>query len=198
MTTDIKGNSDPHTRVLPARTGISLTTGDEPTFPDAVDDILEQWALQRPDLNLSAMSVLARIARLVPVINERLAESFGDSGLDFPSFDVLSALRRSGEPYEQTPSQLAESMMVTAGAVTQRLVRLEEQGLVTRTHNKTDRRKVIVALTWRGVRVIDNALVQHARQEEAILSLFTDEERAQFTGYLRRLLVFLSSPDHKG
>jgi len=164
---------------------------------DAVDSILDQWASQRPDLDLSAMSILGRIIRLVPLINERLGASFQFSGLDFPSFDVLAALRRCGEPYEQTPSQLAEAMMVTAGAVTQRLVRLEEQGLVTRSHHKTDRRKVIVALTWRGVRVIDNALVQHAQQEEAILSLFTEDEREQFTGYLRRLVVFLSTPDHK-
>ncbi len=162
-----------------------------PTEKDQVDIIVDQWIRQRPDLDPSAMGILSRISRLAPRINDNLAGIFAVHGLDFPGFDVLATLRRSGEPYELTPGQLAASMIVTPGAVAQRLARLEQAGLITRMHDNPDRRKVTVALTPRGLATVDAAVADHCANESNLLALYTDEERALLTDMLRRLLLFL-------
>jgi len=158
---------------------------------DEVDTILAQWARERPDVDTSPMGVFGRISRLDPRVNDRLGRVFGEFGLDFAGFDVLAALRRSGAPYELTPSQLAASMLVTPGAVAQRLVRLEDQGLVTRRHDNPDRRKVTVALTPPGLETINAAVVEHAANERGMLSVLTGEERDVLATLLRKLLISL-------
>jgi DNA-binding MarR family transcriptional regulator len=156
---------------------------------DPVDVIVAQWQHERPDLDSSTMGIIGRIDRLSPILDARLTRVFSAHGLDFPGFDVLASLRRSGAPYELTPSQLAASMMVTPGAVTQRLARLEGQGLIERTHSTSDRRKVTVSLTPLGLRTVDEAVADHCRNEQAILSIYTAEERAVLVDLLRRLLI---------
>ncbi len=161
---------------------------------DQVDVILAQWTRERPDLDPSPMAILGRISRLAPVINERLGRVFNQHGLDFPTFDVLATLRRDGEPYTLTPSQLAASMMVTPGAVTQRLTRLEDEGLVSRAHDSFDRRKVAVTLTRQGLDLIDTAIEDHDNNEHYMLSVYSDEERELLAGLLRRLVIWLNDP----
>ena len=156
---------------------------------DRVDTILAQWARERPDLDASPMGILGRISRLAPLLLESQLAVFRPLGLDFAAFDVLATLRRSGEPCELSPGDLARSMMVTPGAVAQRLAQLEERGLITRRHDNPDRRKVTVALTPRGRELIDAAVPAHLANEHAILAPFTDDERACLAGLLRRLLV---------
>ena len=156
---------------------------------DEVDVILAQWACECPDLDTSPMAIIARISRIAPLLNEKLSDVFTCTGLDFPTFDVLATLRRSGPPYELTPGQLASSMTITPGATAQRLAKLEQQGLVTRTHNNTDRRKVTVGLTPAGLARIEDAIDKHANAEHSSLSIFTREERATLVSLLRRLLL---------
>jgi len=158
---------------------------------DDVDVILGQWACECPDLDTSPMAIIARISRITPLINDQLSGVFSCTGLDFPTFDVLATLRRSGPPYELTPGQLASSMTITPGATAQRLTKLEQQGLITRTHNNTDRRKVTVGLTEAGLARIEDAIDKHANAEHSSLSIFTHEERATFVSLLRRLLISL-------
>ncbi len=160
---------------------------------DQVDMIVAQWRRERPDLDSSPMGVLGRISRLAPLINQRLCEVFAQHGLDFPAFDVLAALMRSGEPYELTPGELATSMMVTPGAVAQRLPRLEARGLITRAHDNPDRRKVTVSLTPVGLQTIHAAAEDHCANEARLLSGFSAEERETLSGLLRRLVLELDN-----
>ena len=162
-------------------------------LPDQVDEILAQWARERPDLDASPMGVIGRICRLAPILVEAQAVIFRELGLDFASFDVLATLRRSGDPYELTPGALARSMMVTPGAVAQRLARLEEQDLITRSHDDPDRRKVTVSLTTRGRDLIDRAVLAHLENEHRVLADFSDAELESFAGLLRRLLLAYES-----
>jgi len=168
---------------------------DQPQLRDEVDVMLAQWACQHPDLDVSPMAIIARISRIFPLINDKLSGIFETTGLDFPTFDVLAALRRCGPPYELTPGELASSMTITPGAIAQRLTKLEQQGLITRTHNNTDRRKVTVALTDTGLARIEDAIDKHAHAEHSSLSIFTKEERATFVDLLRRLLLSLKDTD---
>ena len=95
---------------------------------DHVDRVLAQWARQRPDLDVSPMAVIGRLSRATRLIDAELRRTFAAHGLDAASFDVLATLRRSDPPHRLTPAALMRSAMVTSGAVTQRLDRLEERG----------------------------------------------------------------------
>jgi DNA-binding MarR family transcriptional regulator len=158
---------------------------------DAVDLILEQWARERPDLDCSPMGVIGRISQLQREVHLAQRETFARHGLDAPSFDVLAALRRAGEPYQLTPTALMRTALVTSGAITQRLDRLEDRGLITRTRSASDGRAVVVTLTAAGRAALDAALPDHLETERGLLAGLSDDDRAQLAGLLRRFLVTL-------
>jgi len=158
---------------------------------DQVDRVLEQWANVRPDLDASPMGIIGRLSRLSRFIDVRLRETFREHGLDPATFDVLATLRRSGPDQRLTPAALMRASMITSGAVTQRLDRLEEKGLVTRTPNESDGRGVYVTLTDAGRNLVDETLPDHLATEEAILAGLDAEERTRFAATLRTLLESL-------
>jgi DNA-binding MarR family transcriptional regulator len=158
---------------------------------DAVDLILEQWARERPDLDCSPMGIIGRISQLQREVHLAQRATFARHGLDAPSFDVLAALRRAGPPYQLTPTALMRTALVTSGAITQRLDRLEERGLITRGRSDSDGRAVVVTLTESGRGALDDALPDHLATEQALLAGLSDADREQLTGLLRRMLVAL-------
>ena len=158
---------------------------------DHVDQIIAQWSAARPDLDASSMGVVGRINRLGVLLVKEQARVFAQYGLDFAAFDVLATLRRTGSPYELTPGQLASSMMVTPGTVTQRLTRLEDAGLISRSHQTTDRRVVTVTLSDTGRELVDTILPAHLANERRLLSSLTSDEQDVLSSLLRRLLLDL-------
>ncbi|MFB6721328.1 MarR family winged helix-turn-helix transcriptional regulator [Kribbella sp. NPDC056345] len=160
-------------------------------MPDHVDLILEQWGEQRPDLDASPMAVLGRLKRLAQLADNQLRANFARHGLDSASFDVLATLRRSNSEHRLTPAGLMRSSMVTSGAITQRLDRLEARGLVTRTPSETDGRGVHVTLTAKGLQLIDGVLPGHLQTEETLLAALSKTEREQLADTLRTLLESL-------
>ena len=156
---------------------------------DAVDRLLAQWEQERPDLDTSPMGVVGRISRVARVVEARQRATFAAHGLDRASFDALATLRRAGAPHRLTPGQLTATAMVTSGAITQRLDRLEERGLVERTRAGHDARVVHVTLTPAGHAVVDAAMPDHLATEERLLAGLEREERAQLAALLRRLLL---------
>jgi DNA-binding MarR family transcriptional regulator len=147
--------------------------------PDAVDRILEQWARERPDLDCSPMGIIGRISQLQREIYLAQRATFARHGLDVPSFDVLAALRRAGPPYQLTPTALMRAALVTSGAITQRLDRLEERGLITRTRSEADGR------------ALDTALPDHLDTERKLLDGLSGADLDQLAGLLRKFLVAL-------
>ncbi len=158
---------------------------------DHLDFVLDQWARERPDLDVSAMGVIGRLSRLSRLVGTELEKAFGKHGLDRGAFDMLATLRRSGPPFTLTPAGLMRASMVTSGAITQRLDRLEARGWVTRSPSDTDGRGVLVALTDSGLALIDAALADHVANEERILASLSAEQREQLASTLRQLLVAL-------
>jgi DNA-binding MarR family transcriptional regulator len=152
---------------------------------DHVDSIIDQWQTERPDVDVSGMGIIGRIARLERHLAVRLETVFAEHGLQGWEFDVLATLRRSGSPFAMTPGQLIDSTMVTSGAVTNRIDRLKARGLVRRRPHPTDGRAVMVELTAKGRRVVDAALVDHAANERTIVGGLTASERAQLVRLLR-------------
>jgi DNA-binding MarR family transcriptional regulator len=156
---------------------------------DPVDRILEQWRTVRPDVDVSPMAVVGRLSRASRLVDAQLSRTFEDHGLDRASFDVLATLRRSGGVL--TPGELTRSAMVTSGAITQRLDRLETRGLISRARSATDGRGVHVRLTDAGRTVIDAALPDHVATENRVLAALTETQRAALTDALRTLLAAL-------
>lgn len=156
---------------------------------DAVDQILAQWNRERPDLDVSAMGPLGRLARLRTHLSREIDSVLSAHGLNSSTFDVLATLRRSGEPFRLSPSDLMATMMVTSGTMTNRIDQLEKQGLVERLPNPDDRRGLIVALTPKGRALVDEAVTAHVANQERLMAALTVEERNALDTLLRRHLA---------
>ena len=161
------------------------------TPQDALDRILDQWRRERPDLDCSPMGIIGRISQVQREVHLAQRATFARHGLDVPSFDVLAALRRAGPPYQLTPTALMRTALVTSGAITQRLDRLEERGLITRQRSRDDGRAVVVSLTDAGREALDAALPEHLDTERKLLEGLSDDDREQLAGLLRRFLLGL-------
>ncbi len=122
-----------------------------PVLRDEVDDLVAAWRAQRPDLDVEPMQVLSRISRLARHLDIARRGAFADHGLETWEFDVLSALRRQGPPFQLTPGALLRATLVTSGTMTNRIDRLAAAGLVRREPDPQDRRGVLVTLTEQGV-----------------------------------------------
>ena len=158
---------------------------------DHVATVVEQWRAERPDLDVSPLLVIGRVHRIAQALTPELVEVYARHGLGEGDFDVLATLRRQGTPYALTPSQLVERTMVTSGAVSKRVDRLAERGLVVRRPRQSDRRSVTVALTAKGRRVIDSAMEEHVANEARLLAGLDADDRARLGGLLGRLATSL-------
>lgn len=156
------------------------------TEPDRVDEIVAQWAAERPDLDSGPLHVVGRISRLSDVIDDQLRPVFAAFGLGDGDFDVLATLRRNGPPFELTPTELAARTMVTSGAVSKRVDRLAGAGLVERRVSDADARGRHVRLTDRGRALIDEAYPVHLRNEARLLAGLSAAERDQLAALLRK------------
>ena len=152
---------------------------------DHVDRVQAQWRAERPEIDTSPMGVIARLHRIADALRGELLTLYREHGLGEGEFDILATLRRSGAPFELTPSELAQQTMVTTGAVSKRLDRLETAGFVTRRENLQDARGRVVALTSQGRDTIDRAYEAHMRNEARLLDHFSAAEREQLQGLLR-------------
>lgn len=161
---------------------------------DHVDRILEQWGHERPDVDVSAMGVIGRVSRLAVDIAVQLRRVFAQFGLEEWEFDVLATLRRHWEPFRLTAGQLVVSTMVTSGAMTNRIDRLEKRGYVRREKDPNDGRVVWVALADAGRDVIDRALPAHAANEARMVAALSEAERTQLVELVRKVHVQVTPP----
>lgn len=152
---------------------------------DHVDTVVAQWGRERPGLDVSGMDLISRVTRLSHLLRTRLNAVFAEHDLESWEFDVLATLLRNGPPYKLTPGQLIDSMMLTSGAMTNRLQRLERRGLITRTKSPDDGRSVVVSLTESGSKVVDAALTDHAANESALVAGLAPDQQAQLIDLLR-------------
>lgn len=153
---------------------------------DHVGQIIAQWQVERPDLDVSPMGVIGRLHRLGAVLDAQLCPVFAAAGLGDGDFDVLATLRRTGAPYELTPGELSASTMVTSGAVTKRVDRLLAGGLVERSVCADDARSRPVRLTDRGIGLVDDLVEKHVANEHRLLAGLSDPDRSLLADLLER------------
>ncbi len=160
---------------------------------DHVDGLVEQWAVERPELDTSGLRLSARIVRLQRFLDQASQAVVSDFDLQLGELNVLAALRRAGEPYELTPTDLYRGLLVSSGAMTNRLDRLEEDGLVTRVPDPDDRRRIKVALTTRGAELIDQAMDEHTALLRGAFAGIDEDQRRDLEQLLRSVLVKLEA-----
>jgi len=161
----------------------------DPEATDSVDRIIDGWARERPDLDVSPIGVVTRIARLRQHLDTGVETLLAEYGLSGPDFRVIVALRRAGPPHAMTQARLMGDLALTSGTVSVRVDRLAERGIVVREPAAGDRRAQLVRLTAEGLRLFDELAPRHLANEDRLLSALSREERELLAGLLRRLLV---------
>ena len=158
---------------------------------DGVDEILEQWRRERPDLDASPIGVIGRVSRLARELEQRLERVYREHGLEPGWHDVLATLRRVGPPYRLRPSEFTGALMLTSSGTTKRLDRLEQAGLITRGPDPEDRRATLITLTDPGHRLIDAVTGAHLDNERDLLIALTADEQRRLADLLRKLQLGL-------
>jgi len=156
---------------------------------DEVDRIVSAWRRERPDLDVGPLEVLSRVTRLARHLDRARSAAFARHGLVTWEFDVLAALRRSGEPYQLSAGQLVGQTMVTSGTMTNRIDRLAARGLVRRLPDPADGRGVMVRLEDGGRRLADAALADLLGVESGLLAALAPGENKELSRLLRDLLT---------
>jgi DNA-binding MarR family transcriptional regulator len=156
---------------------------------DEVDRLVEAWRRERPDLDVAPLEVLSRVTRLARHLDLARRQAFAAQGLESWEFDVLSALRRSGEPYQLSPGQLLRETLVTSGTMTNRVDRMTARGLVARRPDPSDRRGVQVRLTAAGRQAVDAALDQLLVRERDLLRALPPDDQRRLADLLRVVVL---------
>lgn len=158
---------------------------------DHVDFVVEQWTHAMPSLDASSMEVFGRMVRLQKHLERLRTEALTEYGFKEGEFDVLATLRRAGEPYRLSPTELYRSLLVTSGAMTNRLGRLESAGMVERVADAHDKRSTQVALTDQGKALIERAVFTHTEIQELVLAPLDSRQRDTLAQLLKQMLSAL-------
>jgi DNA-binding MarR family transcriptional regulator len=167
---------------------------DSPTDEDRVDLIVAAWRRERPDIDVSSITVLTPALLIGRYLQKARDRALRELGTDTPTLEVLATLRRSGPPYRLRTSEIEAATSVTAGAISQRLDRLEQRGLVRRMRNDADKRVINVSLTRKGRELIDRVVAGLMEREELLLGPFSERERKTLERLLKRWLQWFEAP----
>ncbi len=165
---------------------------------DEVDRLVASWQAERPDLDVEPLQVLSRVSRLARHLDRARRAAFAAHRLETWEFDVLSALRRQGPPYQLSPGALLRATLVTSGTMTNRIDNLVAAGLVRRHPDPQDRRGVLVTLTASGRAAADAALADLLLRERRLLAGLSPAQRKELAGLLRVLLAPFDADQEAG
>jgi DNA-binding MarR family transcriptional regulator len=156
---------------------------------DSIDRLIQTWAVRDPQVDASPLEVVGRLLRCAARLEQAIAAALQPFGLSFGDFDVLSTLRRRGDEEGTNPRELARSSLITSGAMTSRLDRLERAGHIVRGPDPGDRRGVLVQLTEQGERLAEQSLQAVLAADEAFLEPLSQRQRDSVAAGLKQLLL---------
>lgn len=161
---------------------------------DRIDRLLVEWQVERPELDAGAMAVVGRLLNIGRQLEARANAALRPLGLHYTDLDVMATLRRGGRPYRRTPTELRDSVLITSGAMTACLDRLERNGLISRIADPHDRRSHAAALTAEGRKLIDRAIAIRFEEAADALSGLSHAERSRLAVLLKKLGRTLGPP----
>jgi len=156
---------------------------------DSVHTLLNEWRRERPDLDPSPVAIQGRIIRLSAHLLRHIEQWLAPMNLSWEAFSLLVTLRRSGKPYELRPTDILKESLLTSGAITNRIDRVEQMGLVERRPDANDRRSFMIRLTPAGKKLADKAIEQHFDAVDDLLQVLNASERKQMAALLAKLLA---------
>ncbi|MDN0194023.1 MarR family transcriptional regulator [Streptomyces sp. S.PNR 29] len=165
---------------------MSYPTDGDSTYP--VQDIAAAWERERPGTPVTSIGIVTPIWRLAKLLGDDRRRVLAQAGVDAATLDLLSVLRRSGEPYMLSTRELSRRSLVTAGAISQRVARAERDGLVTRRPGQGRPRTVLVSLTRAGHDLVETTVDQVLGREAELIGGLTPEQQSHLTELLRLLL----------
>jgi DNA-binding MarR family transcriptional regulator len=160
-------------------------------------DIAAAWQRELPGVRTESIEIITPVWRMAKVLADDRRRTLAKLGVDPSTLDLLSVIRRSGPPYELTTREITRRTLITAGAVSQRVARAEQAGLVERSPSSVSRRAVAVRLTEAGHRLIATTVRQLLDHESDLISALTAAERTALIGFLTKLeqALVASPPD---
>ncbi|WP_441260380.1 MarR family winged helix-turn-helix transcriptional regulator [Bradyrhizobium sp. 521_C7_N1_3] len=162
---------------------------------DAIDKFTGEWAREWPDLDVSHLETVGRIWRISEHLRRRFELWLQPHGLNWETFDVIVSLRRRGAPHRMRPTELSEACLLTSGAMTNRLDRVERAGLIVRRPAPDDRRSVLVELTPKGIALADQVIQPHFAAARQLLECLDDRQQQTLAHLLRDVLTTLEPVD---
>lgn len=160
---------------------------------DSISRVQAQWKAARPDLDPGPMAIIGRILRLELMAGEKMRRVLRPLKIDLGGFDVLATLFRTGSKYRLTPTALHRELLLTSGAMTNRLDRLERSGWVRRLEDPGDRRGTLIELTAKGKTLINKAIELHLKNEAAMVSVLSTDEQQRLASLLEKLLATMEN-----
>lgn len=161
---------------------------------DSIDAFVRRVESVFPSLDPDVEAAVDRIGKLKKHLDRLLSETIEQLGINHGEFKLLVQLRLSEPEGALSPGALGERLMLSSGAMTNRLDGLERAGFVVREPDPTDRRGVLVRLTDRGRTLIDEAVQAGGRQEQRALDALTPAERRRLNALLRKLMLIFERP----
>jgi len=167
---------------------------------DIVDDKLEIWEREIPELDVATEGIVERIQKLARAFDQSMDDTLAAFGVSSGEWRLLCSLRYQGEPHRLTPGQLSQQLNLSSGAMTNRLDNMERRGLVRRLDDPEDRRGVIIELTDAGQELWEETVGIQAQKEAFVAGALDEDEKFRLNDLLRRMVrAFedLHGPEHK-
>jgi DNA-binding MarR family transcriptional regulator len=155
---------------------------------DSIDEMVESWQPELPGIDLEIEAAVQRIQWIFRALRRRMDETLADHDLSYEEWGLLGHLKLAGAPYTSTPGKLAEKQGLSSGAMTNRLDRLEQAGLIRRRPDPDDRRSLQVELTAKGHKAWLETVHAQAAKEAVIGAALNGRELAQLNNLLRKVL----------
>ena len=160
---------------------------------DSIQDIADvgiaRWRRERPEIDTSGKQITARILNLAESSMIAMNANLARFGVKYSVYAVIATLRGYGPPYQATPTQLHNDLMITSGGVSNLLRKVEEAGFIQRFTDPADGRGTIVRLTEEGFKLSETTMLAQAEMEGKLTDMFTLEEKVVFAKFLKRMLV---------
>jgi DNA-binding MarR family transcriptional regulator len=161
--------------------------GEQPK--DSIDRFVEGAVQIFPTLEPEVEAAVDRIARITKYLDRLTDRTVGVFGINTGEFRLLLLMHRQAPGTRLSAGALAERLNLSSSAMTNRLDRLEERGLITRERDPEDRRSVLASITPQGEDVVSQAVEQQAKKESDFLGTLKPEEQRRLNALLRSLIL---------